>query len=220
MYDLAKLRQREVPPGFNGIGDYHHGIYECDHVSPYAKSAGNVDANIMFILQDWCSDQYLSRPVVSETLQYGYTPQLPTNKNLKNLLQTHFGMRLSKTYGTNLFPFVKSGNMSAKIPIKVLTKAAKQFAIPQIEIVQPKLVICLGAKVYNSIRRALGKKPNKNLAISIENPFDFNGAHMWAQSHPGGQGRANRNQGRVDRVTADWALMANAYRNKFEDIKH
>jgi hypothetical protein len=49
---LAKLRQGTRWPGYNCIGDYHAGAYECDLVSPYTKSAGNVDAEIMVMLQD------------------------------------------------------------------------------------------------------------------------------------------------------------------------
>lgn len=30
---LAKRRQAETPDGYFGIGDYHGGSYECDHVS-------------------------------------------------------------------------------------------------------------------------------------------------------------------------------------------
>ncbi len=220
LLELAKLRQQEIPDGYKGIGEYHQGLYECDHVSPYSKSAGNIDANIMFILQDWCSDHYLSQPIQPETLKYGYAPRLATNKNLKSLLQTHFGLEFSKTYGTNLFPFIKPGNMSAKISRQDLVSAAVKFTIPQINIIQPKLVICLGAEVINSIRRALGMKPSNRLATSIEDPFKFNRVPIWAQSHPGGQGRANRNRGNVDRVRADWESMANAYQNKLRNIEN
>jgi hypothetical protein len=40
---------------YSGIGDYHDGAYECERVSPYTKTAGNVDADVMVLLQDWAS---------------------------------------------------------------------------------------------------------------------------------------------------------------------
>jgi len=211
LLELARLRQNEIPKGYKGIGEYHNGIYECNYVSPYTKSAGNVDADIMFILQDWSSDKSLSQPVEVETVKYGHTPRLPTNKNLKNLLKNHFEVDLSKTYGTNLFPFIKPGKMTAGIPTRDLINAAKKYTIPQIKIIKPKLVICLGAAVYNSIRLALGMQPESSLANSISKPFNFYGAKVWAPSHPGGLGRANRNRGKVDRVSLDWSEMADNY---------
>ena len=50
---LARLRQATRWPGYKSIADYHHGVYECDFVSPYTKTAGNVDAEVMVLLQDW-----------------------------------------------------------------------------------------------------------------------------------------------------------------------
>lgn len=37
---LAKLRQNTKWEGYNNIGDYHDGKFECNFVSPYTKSAG------------------------------------------------------------------------------------------------------------------------------------------------------------------------------------
>jgi len=207
---LAHKRQRNVPHGYKGIGDYHNGAYECEYVSPYTRSANNTNADIMFILQDWCSDELLSQPVNPEIIRLGHMPELPTNKNLKTLLKTHLGTELEDTYGTNLFPFIKPGNISSTIPKNDLTEAAINYAIPQIEAISPKIVICLGVAVFNAIRNGLELPQVKNLEAAIATPFQFRESIVWAQSHPGGLGRAGRNRGGVDRVSADWAVMAEA----------
>ena len=59
--EMARYRREHVPSGYKGIGEYHDGAYECDFVSPYTKSAQNLDADIMLILQDWCGDDYFAR---------------------------------------------------------------------------------------------------------------------------------------------------------------
>ena len=82
---LATKRQRARWPGYNGIGDYHNGVYECLYVSPYTKTAGNVDADIMVVLQDWTSDEDIRRDVDSDSVTYGYTRGLHTNRNLVRL---------------------------------------------------------------------------------------------------------------------------------------
>jgi hypothetical protein len=61
---LARKRQRSRWKGYHCLGDYHGGIYECDHVSPYTKSAGNVDSEIMVMLQDWSSDAALRQKAI------------------------------------------------------------------------------------------------------------------------------------------------------------
>ena len=90
---LVRLRQESPWPGYRCIGDYHGGVYECDFVSPYTRSAGNVDAELMILLQDWSCDEALRGPILPERLSLGHDPGRTTNKRLKDLLQRHFGLR-------------------------------------------------------------------------------------------------------------------------------
>src|ERR1019366_945036 len=113
---LAKLRQATRWSGYTSIADYSGGAYECDFVSPFTKSACNVDADVMVVLQDWSSDEELSRGLDESTRRLGYTPTQPTSRNLERLLKITFGLSLSDIYGTNLFPFVKPGVVSSPIP--------------------------------------------------------------------------------------------------------
>jgi len=92
----------------------------------------------MVMLQD-C----LRGPLHEPSMKLGHTPSRPTNKNLIRLLDTTFGITLHDTYGTNLFPFVKLGGMSVPIHQADLVAAARQFALPQIRIINPWLVISL-----------------------------------------------------------------------------
>ena len=106
---LAKLRQSSTWPGYHSIAEFHDGVYECEHVSPYTKSAGNVDAEVMVLLQDWSGADSLSRAIDVGARDLGYTPKEPTNKNLQRLLLSTFGLQLKDIFATNLFPFVKPG---------------------------------------------------------------------------------------------------------------
>ena len=127
---LVRLRQENPWPGYRCIGDYHGGVYECDFVSPYTRSAGNVDAELMILLQDWSCDEALRGPILPERLSLGHDPGRTTNKRLKDLLQRHFGLKLKDVYATNVFPFVKLGTMSASISMRDLVRAAREFALP------------------------------------------------------------------------------------------
>ncbi len=63
-------------------------------------------------------------------------------------------LEFSQTYATNVFPFIKPKEMNKPIPPDVLMDAARTFALPQIKIINPLMVICLGIATFNAIRAA------------------------------------------------------------------
>jgi restriction system protein len=201
---LAQKRKTTSWIGYGQIGDYHDGAYECDFVSPITKSAGNVDAEIFILLQDWSSDEPLLRPLNPDDVRYGLTPTWPTNKKLIELLRYHFGLMLKDVYATNLFPFIKRGDASSSIPMRDLVQAAQEFALPQIRIVRPKLVVCLGFDTFNAIRRACGHKPAQLSEEAIASPFTHDKSRIWCQAHTGARGQNNRGR---ERVEEDWRKM-------------
>src|SRR5262249_1961624 len=191
---LAEKRKRSRWKGYNCIGDYHDGAFECEFVSPYTKGAPNFDSEIMVILQDWACHEELSRETATDDpigMSVGHDPNRKTNKKLISLLKNYLGVELKDIYATNIFPFVKFGSMSEKIPLSDLCRAAEEFALPQIKIIRPKLVVCLGLKTFKAICLASGKKPPSTLASAIESPFLLGESVIWCQAHPGGRA-ANR----------------------------
>lgn len=200
---LAKMRQATRWPGYNCIADYHGGAYECGFVSPNTKTAGNVDAEIMVMLQDWMSDERMRAALHADSVRLGFDPQAPTNRNLIHLVKAVFGLRLEDIYVTNLFPFVKLGENSSSIPASDLIRAAYEFGMPQIRIVGPKLVICLGLDTFNALRRASNLNRIPDLNSAIENPFNINRARVWCQAHTGWL----NNKGGVGGVSQAWEKM-------------
>ncbi len=210
---LAQKRKKTKYEGYKAIGDYNNGAYECNYISPYSISAHNENADILIILQDWCSEKGFGAEICNETLKYGYTPDVRTNINLKKLIQEHFQIELEQTYATNLFPYIKPGAMSAYIPVKDLVKAANDFTLPLIDVIQPKLAICLGLITFNAIRKSRGLKKTYNMEEAINNPFDFNSTKIFAQAHTGQLGQNNRNKNGINRVSSDWQTMSKYLRS-------
>jgi len=217
LLDLAiKRKQTEPRPGSTRISDYQHGIYECDYVSPFTKGACKVNADIFLLLQDWSSHNDMSKPVINLErqrleLKYGYTPNQLTNIKLTELLKTYFSVEISDTYGTNLYPYIKSDDMSSSILREDLVWAAEQFALPQIKIVEPKLVICFGKGTFNAIRTACDEKEVDTVEEGINAFFPFHNSMVWLQAHPGFYGQQSRNRGGVDKVSPDWEKMAECF---------
>lgn len=180
--ELALRRRNTRWAGYNGIGDYHEGAHECDFVSPYSKTAHNFDASIFVLLQYWSSHNRLSGPINEESRKTGRSPSLPTKKNLVRLLSDHFNT--------------------------ALVRAACEFAIPQIEIVNPSLVICLGISTFNALRHARDLAPLSNIENAPREPFKIGAKTVvWCQAHTGAPGQNNRNRGGVNRVADDWKRM-------------
>ena len=176
---LAKLRQQIKYDGYNYIADYANGAYECNYVSPYSKSAHNVNTNVFIILQDWSSDENMQGNVCEETNKYGYTPSVGTNKNLIKLLKECLDLELKNTYATNLFPFIKMGGMSANIPIKDMRRAAKEFTLPMVKIIKPKIAIALGVKTFNAIFDSCEDKQK-----ITDDSFRYGNTKIFFQYHP------------------------------------
>lgn len=208
--ELATKRKTSLYDGYFNLSDFHDGLYDGDFISPYTKSAGNLDAETMIIGQDWASQEYLEKEPKDFLVELGYDPSLPTNKNLIRLLSKHLNEELTNTYMTNLFPFIKPGGMSEFIPAKDYARAALDYALPQIEIISPRKVICLGMDVYNTLAKVLGYRRASNLNEATQHPLRVNGSKIYAQAHTGGLGRANRNRGGIDRVSSDWSEMASS----------
>src|SRR5437879_11531266 len=151
---LGRKRGRSRWPGYKCIGDYHGGRYDYDFVSPYAKTAGNFNSQLMVLLQDWSSDGALRGSFHDDCAKYGYGVNLPSNKNLIRLLEDHYHRSLKDVWGTNVFPFIKMGGLSSGIPRRDLRRGAVEFALPEMKIVRPKLVICFGLATFNALREA------------------------------------------------------------------
>ena len=209
---LARKRMASTPDGYMSVAEFHNGIYESGHVSPYTKCAHNPDSNVLIILQDWISADVLSGPVIPEAVSGGRIPTLPTNRNLDRLIEHSLGLRISETYATNLFPFIKPGGMSSSILFRDLRDAARNYAIPQISILDPVLVVALGLVVYNSIATESNNPKQTTLSQAIGHPFKVGRSTVWCQAHPGALGQNARNRFTKNQTTLDWAEMAAWYK--------
>jgi restriction system protein len=198
---LARKRQNEKLDGYYCIGDYHCGKYERDFVSPYTQSACNVDSEVFVMLQDWSCDDELRGPFKPDRADLGHDENWPTNRKLKELLRESLGLSLSDVYATNLFPFIKRGNASSRIKREHMVRAARDFALPQISIIRPKIVIALGVETFNALREALGLPRVRSAKVAKENDFCFESARVWYQVHTGSRWKQNNGS------AGDWTKM-------------
>lgn len=206
--DLRVLTRYE---GFFSIEDFFSSNIDGMHLSPFTKSSQNVDSDIVFILQDWASEDFINKGLNDEAIELGYDPNIMTNKNLINLLKEHFDKNLKDIYTTNLFPYIKKGGMNARIPSRFLKKSATDFIVPIINIIKPRLVVCFGLSVFNTIRQTHGLKNVPNIEQAVNSPFTHRNSIYFCQAHPGMLGKNNRNRNSTNKVHNDWNKMLKLY---------
>lgn len=158
---------------YRHVEEFHGGYYD-NHpwVSPWTISACHVDSDLMLIGQDWASEDFLMQPPDAHLRDLGHDPDLPTNRNLKRLLSDAFGRGFEDTFATNAFAFAKPGGMNTRIPEPDLKRSAALYTLKEIEIIRPKLVICIGIGTFNALRLAVGHRP-----VRLET-IDYNAAAL------------------------------------------
>jgi hypothetical protein len=215
---LVRQRRSEVPNGYLCVSHFHGGKYDCDYVSPWTNSAHNLDAEVMIVAQDWTSEEHLEKPFNPRLLELGYDEEFPTNSGLQALLLQHLGIEFSQTYATNAFPFIKPGKPGARIPPGDLVAAARKFALPQIAIVNPIMVICLGIGTFSAVRFALSEREESERRSKPLTWDEYErlpaetmcgNATIYAVTHLGAKGKI----GRKERITPEWESLANRFRN-------
>lgn len=201
--EIGLKRKSSIYEGYYNLSHFHNGQYDSDFVSPYSKSGGNSDSPIIILLQDWSSYESLSKDFDPTTARLGYTPKLQTNKNLQILLTTVFALDIADIFVTNVFPFIKSGCMTANLPIRDINKAFTEFCLPQINIIIPRLIICCGSKVYGSAINHYEKPQKKKYDVNES----FSSANMvfCHQRHPGAT--ATNTTGGINMAIENWRIM-------------
>ncbi|MEY9741220.1 hypothetical protein ABIF65_000594 [Bradyrhizobium japonicum] len=218
LFALTLKRRSESFEGYSrrylNFADILDGYYECDHVVPWTTSACNLDAELMLISQDWASEEFLLKTGKDpKQREQGQVENLATNQNIKVMLRRHMNLSFEETYATDAFAFIKSGSMNARIPFSDLVKSTLEYALPQIKIVRPKMVLCLGSAPFNALRRACNLRGWMNLERSFQvgTPFhtEVCGVPVFAVAHPGGTG--TRAVGGWDKAEPRWKSLGHYF---------
>ena len=206
---LAKKRQGDRRPPHLSLAEVCGGLNECCFVSPWTKSACNVDCELMLVGQDWASSDTLEQESEEKRRlrkRLGQDWSSRTNSNIREFLED-FGISFSDTYATNLFPFIKKGQKNSPIAFHHLVYCAETYAIPQIEIVSPRIAICLGKKTFDAVRCAAGKLPlDWKAAYSPSAHTRIGSVEIYGLPHPSPQGILNA--GGKDTVKKMWNRLA------------
>ncbi len=162
---VSKRKTCRVCRGLVNPADYKGGIYDSNHIGPWTRWQGNLDADLMIVGQDWGDENYFSN-------NEGFdSPQNPTNQTLVKLLES-VGKRIGplsemgsdgEVFLTNAILCLKKGGMQARVRKEWFDERSSRFLIPLINLVKPKVLVALGQEAFKAILSSQGwpDKPSK-----------------------------------------------------------
>jgi uracil-DNA glycosylase family 4 len=164
------------------------GQYDSEHVGPWSKWQGNLDAEVMVVGQDWGDTRYFLRE------KGGEHPSNPTNGTLVKLLDS-IGVAIGPPGGghgpnvaffTNAILCLKSDGLQGKVQGEWFAHC-RRFLRAQIDIVRPRIVIGLGRLAFTSILRAFDIQPPpfRNAVADPHGTLLPTGSRVFAVYHCG-----------------------------------
>jgi uracil-DNA glycosylase family 4 len=182
------------------------GAFDSDAIGAWSNWQGNLDALVMVIGQDWGDVAWFLREKGRST------DTSRTNSTLLKLLASiGFEIKLpSETtdggvlFFTNAILCLKKDGAQAAVRANWFRNCGTRFLRPVIELVQPKVVICLGQRAHRAVLSAFDLKVgNFNDAVLSKEPtlLPIN-SRVFAVYHCGA-GTLNRNRN-FEHQLQDW----------------
>lgn len=165
------------------------GAFDCAEIGAWSRWQGNVDAELMVVGQDWGDVAWFVRE------KGGDTSASTTNRTLVELLgSVGFKIRMpAESFGegvvflTNAVLCLKEGGAQARVHDEWFRNCGTRFLRPLIDLVQPKVVVCLGERAYRSVSTAYGIRSRRfSEAVESEGPVPLSrGVSAFAVYHCG-----------------------------------
>ena len=159
------------------------GQFDTHHIGPWTTWYGNLDADIIIIGQDWGGQDYFLKNHGADT------DDNPTNSNLQTLLASvgypialqHQPQVSIKLFFTNAVLCLKSGGLTGPVKAACFRECGSEFLKPQIELVQPKVVVTLGFGAYKAVMRVYGLRPLPSMREAVKR-LKYWGPRIWFRS--------------------------------------
>jgi uracil-DNA glycosylase family 4 len=181
------------------------------HIGPWTQWQGNLHADLMLIAQDWGGTEYY--------IQYRGKEEDTniTNKRVCELL-TSIGVSIElpnrdgerMLFFTNAVLCFRPGLLTTgpQIKSRCFTNCSTAFLRPQVELVNPKVVVTLGRMAYRSLMTAYGKKPKERMREAVTEAVELTeGTCLVPVFHPGNNGTRSRS---FENQKQDWQRVRNA----------
>ncbi len=196
--------------GLTNASECSGGEFDRDEIGAWSRWQGNLDAEIAVVGQDWGDVAWFVREKGVDTSASA------TNATLQKLLAS-IGFHIeppatAKARGTifltNAVLCLKKGGAQAKVERSWFDNCGPAFLRPLIEIVKPKVVVCLSERAYNALLHSYLIPYGKfSSAVDRQEPELLpNGPAVFAVYHCGA--RVLNMHRRLDAQLHDWKRVA------------
>jgi uracil-DNA glycosylase family 4 len=164
-------------PGLINPSQYAGGQYDSEEIGVWSRWQGGLDALVMVVAQDWGD-------VNSFEKQRGIDNDSRTNKKLRERLaeaRIHIDLPSGQTsrgevFFTNAVLCLKPGGVQDPLRREWVANCSRLFLRPQIELIQPKLVICLGHWAHRAVFGVYGLQVGKfGAAVKLKQAIRLSG---------------------------------------------
>lgn len=162
------------------------GQYDTEHIGPWTQWQGRLDAELMVIGQDWGSVKYYRDNRGTDDSAN------KTNANLKMLLASvGYGLG-DRLYFTNAVLCLKEGSMNERVKAGCFRNCGIGFLKPQIELVQPRVVVTLGRLAYRAVMHAYDRRPQASMRDAVKTHEVIGSSTLFPMYHCGPLGTRSR----------------------------
>jgi uracil-DNA glycosylase family 4 len=190
--------------GLTNPSNCNEGIYDTSgHIGPWTGWQGNLNAELMVIAQDWGGvEYYIEHKGLEEDTN-------TTNRRICELLSS-VGVsielprqsRNSVLFFTNSVLCLRPGRLTGPIKSRWFTNCSTNFLRPQVELVNPKVVVTLGLMAYRALLNAYGLQSKPRMREAVQEIVRLPGGNLLVPVfHPGNNGTRSRS---LENQKADW----------------
>lgn len=166
------------------------------HIGPWTQWQDNLDAELMVVGQDWGGTEYYieHRGLEADTNT--------TNKNICELLASvgltillpNLPQLTRPLFFTNSVLCLRAGNLTTgTVRSRCFINCSENFLRPQVELVNPKVVVTLGHMAYCSLVKSYGGKPLLRMGDAVQENVQLTERTLLVPVyHPGNNGTRSR----------------------------
>jgi DNA polymerase len=197
----------------NGLTNPSETSYDIDEIDPWAQWQNNLNADILVVGQEY-SDLDTFNRTEAKVERYSDRYEYPSNKNLKEYFEIlgydighpSYPNQSHPIFFTNAVMGLKSGSMSGNFRDSWLTESREHFLKPLIDIIQPKIIIAIGAKATKSLGVIYNFKVTSHKSMVENSPIKHGSKLIFPVYHIGGLGLSNRPKAQQ---IIDWTKIKN-----------
>lgn len=192
------------PLGLTNPSACRDGAYDASgHIGPWTQWQGNLDSDLMVIAQDWGGVEYfIEHKGLEEDIN-------TTNRKICDLLSS-IGISIllprqsknSSLFFTNSVLCLRPGRLTGPTNPRWFTNCSTSFLRPQVELVNPKVVVTLGHMAYRALLKAYSLRPKPRMREAVQEIVRLPGGNLLVPVfHPGNNGTRSRS---FENQKADW----------------